>query len=378
MMKKTIFPALGFVGAVALVTSTSCSESRNGWTIEGNISGISDTTVYIERPSGPVAWVIVDSVKTDSDGSFSFTAKYPESETAKNFYRVRLGDKSAYFTVNGTERLSLTSAAADFGKRHRWTGNVAVAAFTTIDSLVNAAIDRVGAAKAADDADLLTSLGNIITGDTTCIVSYYAVTRLIDGKPIFNTSDRRKLGLLGAVANNYERRRPDDPLGQEVKSAYLEAKKRKRSNSGNTVEASLSGRPMIDFVRQDVNGKEQNLNTVLDRGGVTILNLSRYDSKGSALNTAALGQAYEKYKDRGLVIFQVGFEPNEAVWRQNAVRMPWTTVYNRPGDSAEILIAYNCDPVNGDPVSFVFNANGDLIARIADPAELEAQLSKLF
>ena len=56
--------------------------------------------------------------------------------------------------------------------------------------------------------------------------------------------------------------------------------------------------------------------------------------------------------------------------------MPWIAVYNAPTDNVEALIAYNVDPINGAPVSFVFNGQGELIARVVNPNELPQAIAK--
>jgi hypothetical protein len=43
-----------------------------------------------------------------------------------------------------------------------------------------------------------------------------------------------------------------------------------------------------------------------------------------------------------------------------------------------MLVSYNVDPINGSPVSFVFNRSGELVERVADPNKLDAALAKVM
>lgn len=375
MKKNTVYTLALVAGALTLA---SCGQDRNGWTLKGKVDGADKATLYIEKSSGP-GWVLQDSVITDNDGNFEYVAIDPQQDNNQPIYRIRMADRGIYFTVNGTETLTLAASAKDFGNKYSMSGNPAVAAFTTVDSIISATVDRVGAHAALTDSLMITQLGNVIVTDTTGVASYYTVTRSIDGAPVFTTDMPLKIRLLGAAANIYATHRPGDPRGAEITAAYARAKAGTgHRTKGVTMEAGVAGRPEIEFVRNDVNGQPHDLNKVLDRGGVTVLNMSRFDAPGSSANTAALGQAFTKYGSQGLVVYQISFDPNEALWRQNAVRIPWTVVYNSADDPANICMLYNVDPVNGNPVSFVFNRHGEIVARVSNPADLEKELAKLF
>lgn len=366
-----------FVCAAAALCATSCSDDRNGWTINGKIDGASEQTIFIDQ-FNETAWITVDSLKTDDNGTFEYVAVDAVPKGTQPLYRVRLNDKTIVFTVDSTATVTLTANAKDFGKKHRLTGNSAVTRITTADSLINAAVDRVGTQAAVNDSLLINELFKVINTDSTCIASYYILTRTIDNRPIFTSDSKLKINIIGAVATKYEQLRPNDPRGKKLATLYKELRKLMNPEKRKVeVQADETGRPNVDYTRPDYKGTQQSLNAILDRGGVTILYLSRFDAKGSAANTAALGQAYNTYKDKGLQIYQVGFEPNEALWRQNAATMPWIAVYNGPTDLT-LPVAYNANPVNGDPVSFIFNANGELVTRVANPADLAAELAKLL
>lgn len=374
-MKKNLFIFFG-LAALMLGMASSCSPERKGWSINGNLAGVADSTLYIEEPSG-AAWIIVDSVKTDRDGNFAFTAVNPYYQ-GQAIYRLRLSDKAVYFPVEGTDALTLTAEGADMDMVHTLAGTPAAAGFNTVDSLINEAVNRVGETAALDDEQLLRDLGNVILTDSTCIVSYYTINRPVGRRAFFNTDNKRKLGLIGAAATRYSQLRPGDARGAELEAIFSNAKKAQRRNgSGQTLAVQAVGRPSFTFVANDVKGQPTDLNQILDRGGVTLVSLIRYDDSLSPATTAALGEAYEKYADKGLVVYQIGYDRNEAHWRQNATSMPWTTVYG-PSETAEILAAFNANPIDGGPVTMVFDRNGELVNRITDPAELAAAVSALF
>ena len=377
-MKKIITVLFAcFAIIVFTVALTSCGEERNGWNISGTIEGAADSTIYIEEPSG-LTWIIVDSLKVDGDNNFDYTAKNPIADGPKE-YRLRIGNKSIPFIINGTEAVKFEANIKTMDSQYTLSGTPSAEAFSKINSLINDAKNRLGAEDALKDSALFYQLTDIILQDTTCVVAYYGISQTIDGKPIFNVDDKNGLKIIGAVATNFKTRRPDDPRGKMLEDTYVNAKnKRRGSKPGATMEASLIGRPELNFVHKDNNGKEQDLDAVLDGEGIKILSLTRYDDPTSALNTAVLNDVYSKYKDKGLEIFQIGFDPNEAAWRQNAVRMPWITVYCPQEDYAKVMLAYNADPVNRTYVNFLFDDNGEIIGSYGNPKDLEKEVDKIF
>ena len=358
-----------------LLIVTGCKDSRTGWVLEGDLSNVSDSTLYIEEPSG-MTWIIVDSVRTDKSGKFSYQAKYPVISEQK-IYRLRMGDKAVYFpVVSANDNLKLEADVSDFGSKHVLTGTRAAEGFSEVDGLFAEAVERVGS-QAIDDEALINSLATVILTDSTCIVGYYTVKHPVEGKPYFNTSDHRKLGLIGAVATRYKNLRPQDNRGKELEAIYTNAKKKSLSPKETVINAHSTGRPSVNLTKKDARGVERNLDEILDRGGVTLVNFTMYEHNLSPANTVALNQVYEKYKKSGLEIVQLGFDLNEALWRQNASKMPWITIYCAPSEASNVLVPFNVNP-DGGPTTFIFDRTGELIERVVSPSELEKAVAKIM
>lgn len=360
----------------AAVAAVSCSESRNGWSVSGTIEGAADSTLFIEESSG-AAWIIVDSLTTDKAGNFRYTARNP-LYGAQQIYRLRLADRAVYFPIENSDAVTITARNTDMDSRHTIGGTTAAQGFNTVDSLISDATERLGVDGAINDPALFSRLAEIVLNDSTCIVGYYTVMHPVDNKLLFNDSNPKKTGLIGAVATRYRQLRPSDPRGNMLEQLYTSAKRRGGKTSGGSMEAAVAGRPVIDFVRQDEKGNDVDLNAVLDRGSATLVNLIRYDDRLAPANTAALGEVYDKYKNRGLEIVQIGVDPNRAHWQQNALSMPWITVYSAPDQSLELFLAYNVDPVEGGPTTLLFNRSGELVKRVTNPADIDAAVASIL
>lgn len=355
-----------FLGTVIGVLGlASCGHQPDGWTIEGTIAGANDSTLFIEEPSG-AAWLVIDSLKLNNEGAFSYTANYPLNGN-QAIYRLRVGDRAAYFPVENAEKLTFTANLENMDATHKLSGSAAAEGFNAVDSIITEAVNRHGATTALKDEELIRSIGQVILNDTTCIVSYYAINRPVENSLLFTPDTKLKVKLIGAAATKYQTLRPGDKYGQQLVQLFNAIKK---PTSGATMAATSVGRPVVAFVRNDEKGQSHDLDQLLDRDGVTVVNLICYSDALAASNTAALGELNEKYKDGKVEIIQIGFDPNEAFWRQNAATMPWLTLYSSPAESADFLMAYNANPLEGGPVTLIFKY-GDLVDRVTDPTALQ-------
>jgi len=365
--------------AILTIIICACSESREGWTISGNISGAADSTLYIET-SNLGNWYVVDSVEVNSEGNFTFRAAEPDS--IAGIYRLRLGTNTdyIYFPAQGTEVLELKADSKTFSRGYTLTGTAAAIGFARADSLINTTIDRVGMQKALTDSALRADLNVMINRDTTCIVSYYIINKHLGPNLFYRLDNRRDLAMLGNAANNYKTHRPNDPRAKELEDRFINAKKRnsKASTEINVPEEMRLSRPTVKMAFYDIKGQLQDFDKVVTRGGVTVLNFTRYDGEASPANTVALNALYEKYHSQGLQIYQISYDPDELNWKRNAANMPWISVWVSADEGSAPMLAYNVNPIDAPPTSFIFDRNGNLTDRITNPKELPAKVAALL
>lgn len=371
------------IASIALINMTSSckkakDEGHDGWTIQGTITGANDSTLIIERNT-PNGWLAVGTTVTDANGNFTYEGYEPYTGN-QYVYRLRLADRNVFFPITtGTESLTLTASNTDMERRHKLAGSKEAAGFNTVDEIVNEAVERVGTKAALNDSLMLRKLTDIILADSTCIVSYYIVNHTIDNDLIFTPDDKSKARIIRAAANRYHELRPDDPYGQILTGLFKSSQiQNGTTGSGKSMEAQLTGRPALDFVRKNEKGENVDLNKVLDRGDITLVNIIWYGNPKASATTISLGDVYKKYHDKGLEIVQIGIDGNESLWRQNAMSMPWQTVFCSPADAADLLITYNSNPVEAGPSTFVFNAEGDLVSRVDNPAKLMETVESLY
>lgn len=356
-MKKLIIPALAALAA-------ACSPAPKGWTIDGTISGAEGKKVAVEA-FNMGHWYTIDSVPVASDGAFRYVAPQPAS--VAEVLRVSLDGRSIYFPVDSVDHLTLTADTANFSTGYVLSGTPAAEKIVEIDRLISRSIAENGLNGALNDSILKSRLNDLAIGDSTCIAAYYIVNKTIAGKPLYDLSQRRDLGVVGAVAQRFADMRPDDPRTDWLKSIYLTARRINNPDAaaGASFEAQESG--LIDIVRYDNRGTEQSLAAVAGKGNITLLSFTNYDMESSPAYNVILADLQRS--NPGLEIYQIAFDADEVEWKRKADNLPWITVWNSPVDGADVLMHYN---VGALPITYVIDRQGTIRERVTDPARLAA------
>lgn len=348
---------------LASATIASCDGAK-GWSVKGHIDGISDGTKLALEASNGRSWYVVDSVATDSKGNFSYSSAEPAAYA--DILRLTLpGKGSIYFPVNGKEKITVEAPAATFGTGHTLAGTPMAETVSAIDSIV-AATD--------DIADLQRKLTGFVTSDTTGIIAFYTVSKAKGAKPVFDPAESMGNRVYGAAAQVFATYRPDDRRGETLKNAFFQGKRAMGKLPQQTTVVELPETGILDIVRYDNTGKEHSLAALAKEKNTVVLSFTDYTTRVSPAYNAILFDLYSKYSAKGLEIFQLAFDGDEVEWKEAARNLPWITVWNAPTDGANVLIEYNCGAV---PLTYVIH-NGEIAARIEDPANLEKAVAKYF
>lgn len=358
--------------AVALIAGSSCSDNKN-WSVSGTIAGASGQKVALQAFNNN-NWYTIDSILVSSDDSFEYRsatpAVYPE------VLRLSLNGESIYFPVDSVSRLTFRADASNFASRYSITGSEAALRFVEIDSLIRSAVAAKGETVAASDSLLKRQLSQIILTSGQPIAGYYIINKRIGNSPIFDPSIKRDLAIIGAVAQSFDSNMPDDPRTTILRNIFLSARVAANPDivEANTIEIPETGLS-ADIKAYDNKGVEHSLYDVTSKGNVVLLSFTDYELQGSPAYNVILADLYKKYHDRGLEIFQIAFDRDEAEWKQSAVNLPWITVWNAPEDGSAALISYN---VSVMPLTYVIGRDGVLRSRVTDPTTLDKEIAKVL
>lgn len=362
---KAIFKVLG-IGSIALLASCN---GGNQWKIDGKISGLAENDVVILEGSNQGYWYPMDTIEVGKDGSFKYSR---DAQGYPDIYRIRVNDKALYFPIDSIESITITAEAPDIAANHTLSGSPQARNLEHVDSLINAAA-MIDGASVANNESLKKELGHIILADPSGIVTYYIINKKINGKPLYDPSDRQDLKFIGAVANAFNDNRKSDPRTSYLRRLFLSNRLPGVSKTGANIPVNEV--KAFDIVRYDNAGKEHSLLELTESGKVVLLNFTAYAAEESPAFNVALNNVYSKYQNQGFEIYQVSLDENEYAWKQTAKNLPWITVLNGVADGNQILSLYNVSTL---PTIFLFNRNGDLVERVTDLSTLDASVAKLL
>lgn len=356
--RRNIYKTLPAVAAFAL--AVSCGGSPH-WTVEGRIEGADGRTMIVEANDNG-RWYAIDSVKLDHSGKFSIThapAGYPD------IYRLRLDDKTVYFPIDSIETVTVMTTASAFDSDYTLSGSSAAERLMTVDRRVARAIASMGVDNALGDSLFKRELGGILLEDPSGIVSYYILNKRIGGLQLFDPRRPADLKIIGAVANAFDSRRPSDPRTAYLRNLYLRNRQTAVAER-DTVRAQAVG--LFDISLFDNKGTKHSLEQLARSGKVIVLNFTAYQAKESPTFNRELNRIYDKYRSRGMEIFQVSVDDDEYFWRNAASPLPWITVYNSPAEGVRNLANYNVSVL---PATFVINRRGEIVSRVDNIQDLD-------
>ncbi len=341
----------------------ACGDT-NEWTIAGNIADATGSTLYVDM-AGVGGWVTLDSVRIDDDGDFSYShaaSAYPD------IYRLRLDGKCIYFPIDSTETVSVKTDGRNFDRDFSLTGSAAASMLSEIDRRINSVYDNP-AVNADSISRLKRELANMWLSDRNSIVAYYLIQKQVNGKHIFDPSDRFDLKVIGGVATAFKESRPDDPRTKYIERLYLQNRAINNAAIDTIVADEIS---FFDINLYDPQGNNRSLLELADKNKVVLISFTSYDEDFSPALNLALNKVYERYHDNGMDIYQVSFDNDEFFWRESARNLPWVTVHNPAVNGAELLFRYNIKTL---PTLFVIR-NGELLERVTDLSDLDRTVTK--
>lgn len=360
-MKKSIFLAVAFIALL-------CSCNSNKFKVSGSVEGAGDTTTLYLETSVNGNWLFVDSVVT-SGGNFSFSEEAPQYP---NIYRLGYRNENIYFPIDSIDNIEINTTLAGFANDYTMRGSDNAVEMMKIDKQ---AAKFAKAGDTSSDAYLKwkDQLSHDLVKDPAGIVSFYLINKYIGNKPLYDPLDNKDFKIIGAVANAFANFRQNDPRTSYMVDTFKQGliRRRMESNQRDTIVATEA--LLIDIKLQDKKGKMQSLQEVASQGNVVVLNFTMQNQQFSPALNRLLNDVYNKYKSRGLEIFQVSLDDNEAQWMQAVANLPWITVRDPNGEYSVNAGAYNVTTI---PLAFIIGRNGEIVERVSKIEQLDAIVAK--
>ncbi len=387
-MKKTFSSLCLCTLALMAAMLTSCNNKK--FHINGTVTEAKDSVLYLENMSldGPV---VVDSVKLDDKGAFSFSGKAPD---APEFYRLRIAGQIINLSVDSTETVDVKASYPSMATGYTVDGSAECAtirelALKQID-LQNRVIavqnnpnlgydltrDSIGKLVAAYKEDIKR---NYIYKAPMRASSYFALFQTLGNMLIFNPRENADdVKVFAAVATSWDTYHPDALRGKNLHNIAIEGMKnvrimRNKMAAQNIDASKVNVSNIIDISLLDNQGNRRSLTDL--KGKVVMLDFHVFGSNGSTKRIMEMRELYNKYHDRGFEIFQVAFDPDEHFWKTQTAALPWISVRDPQGLQSQNLAAYN---VSSIPTFFLIDRNNEVKKRDSQITDIDAEINALL
>ncbi len=373
--------------AIAALAMVSCSEKK--FHVEGNITNAKDSVLYFENV-GLEEVAVVDSVKLDEDGAFSFSK---EQTPAPEFYRLRIADQIINVSIDSTETVTVKAQYPQMATQYEISGSDNCSKIKEL-TLKQINLTQRAIAISQDDAlsvdesnDSILNLikaykqdvkTNYILKEPNRSYAYFALFQALGNTLIFNPrSDKDDIKLFAAVATSWDTYYPGSERGANLHNIAIEGMKNVRivaQNEARTIDVNqISATGLIDIALPDNKGQVRKLSDL--KGKVVILDFHLFGIEKSPERIILLRELYNKYHAQGLEIYQVSLDPDEHFWKQQTAALPWISVRDPQGLDSQTLITYN---IQGLPDYFLISRDNALYKRAAQVKDLEAEIRSLL
>ena len=381
------------IAAIALAAMSMVSCNNKKFHVTGEISDAKDSTLYFENMSlnGPV---VLDSVKLDKDGNFSFDGKAPK---APEFYRLRIAGQIINVSIDSTETVSINGAYPTMASKYEVKGSENCSKIKELAILqlklqadVNSIINNPNLGTDAVEANVTQLLEayknnikrNYIFKEPMKASSYFALFQtVVLGNTqglIFNPRNNKDdIKVYAAVATSWDTYYPKAERGLNLHNIALQGMKDVRiiqAEQQQKIDASkVSVTGIIDIALNDNKGHVRKLSDL--KGKVVLLDFHMFAGEGSLKRIMMLRELYNKYHAQGFEIYQVSVDPDEHFWKTQTAEIPWISVRDEDGTNSQTLAQYNVQSI---PTFFIIGKDNVLKKRDAQIKDLDAEIKSLL
>ena len=376
-----------YIAAMLLAAGFAACNRGPVFNVEGVIAGADDKMLYMEHSS--MSGVLkVDSVKLGENGKFHLSAARPE---APDFYRLRIDDKVINFVVDSTETVDINTSYATFSSGYTVTGsesNIKIKELSLLQAELQEKVNGLNEsglpAGIAQDS-LLRMIADYknkvkreyIFKEPDKASSYFALFQQLNGLMIFDPfSSKDDVKCFAAVATSLNHKYPHADRSRNLYNMVIKGMKNTRTPQAKPIEIPedmVTETSIIDIPLKNIDGETMHLTDL--KGKVVLIDFTAYATSNSGARTLALRELYNKYSSQGLEIYQVSFDTDEHFWKTACDNLPWICVRDPQGPYSTYAKLYG---VSGLPTAFLVNRNNELVLRLNEKSDLEAEIKKLL
>jgi thiol-disulfide isomerase/thioredoxin len=268
---------------VVLVSLSSCAQK--GFIIKGEIEDAKNLTAFFDQVNAVTQSNAV-LTKEEIDGSGNFSMQFEEGIDA-GIYRLRVGAKSAYLILDGTEKTVAINGDLNSLAKFEYTVSGSPASETFLSHM----------------AEYIKSRGNvnkikeILNAEPNPMVSLQIAMLTLQARPEFASFHKIVSEKMNA---NY----PDLQISKDYTNFVSNLEKQYAIKQSR--QKIKIGELAPDIVLPDVDGKERKLSDL--KGQVVLLDFWASWCGPCRKANPHVVQTYHKYKDKGFTVFSVSLD----------------------------------------------------------------------
>lgn len=387
-MKLTMKSLSNAAYALLVVTAmTACSEKK--FHVTGKIAQAKDSVLYFENMSldGPQ---IIDSVKLDGDGGFSFDGVAPD---APEFYRLRIAGQIINVAIDSTETVNVNAAYPSMATQYTIEGsenNLKIKELTlrqmALQAQAQAVVNNPQLGINAVEDSIFKMIDtykddikkNFIYKEPMKSYAYFALFQgIVVGNSYLMVFDPRQnpddVKAFAAIATSWDTYYPGSLRGENLHNIALQNMKDQRivQNQEQSIEIDADKVSMANLIDIALTDNKGNIRRLTDLAGkVVLLDFHLFSGKGSTQRIMMLRELYNKYHDRGLEIYQVSLDEDEHFWKTQTAALPWICVRDN-GTRTQAYLA----TVKSIPCDFIINRENTVIKAPRQIKDLNADIA---
>lgn len=342
----------------------SCN-NRGEFKVSGQILDADNKTLVLERGFNG-RWIALDSTQTADNGKFAISFDAPDFPEV---YRLRMDQRFVYFPIDSLEHITLNAPYDKFDTDFILDGSDAAVVMMNFEKEV-AALNMSDSTAVANFKRKV--YNECIKDRQADILSYHVLNKTIDGEYLFDPTDSFDIKIYSAVATAYKHFRPNDPRTALLEMVAVEGRKKINSESGRHQVVHAQEISSIDINLKNVNGEDSKLSDLLSQGKPTAVIFSLLTDEKSPSQNIEIAKIYRANEGR-INIYQVCLDYDQLAWKNAAVNLPWTVVYDPKGEASEYVTKYNVMTL---PAVYIYNAKGELVDQATSFSDMSVKLAK--
>ncbi len=388
IMRKT-----GLFIVVVLFLLNGCGKDKNEFTIKGNIKGASQTNIILAELTTK-KMIVVDSVFTDKKGDFKITGNID----SPGFYVLRT-QKSRFINLvlHPGDHIDLTTDLDNFDTEYYVEGsrdsrlvqeliknqNKTLEKITTLSNEYEESkndpstyfdkkksIDSTYNQLVAEYKDYSISFIHKYPESLASLMALYQ--QLGIHASVFNPVD--DIDIFDFVDSNLTAEYPNVDAVKSLNEEVVDVKQRMKYQEAENSKLE-EGTAAPEIALPDTSGEVVQLSSL--QGKYVLVNFWASWSGPSKDFNNYLKQIYNKYKRRGLEIYQVSLDQSREAWT-TAIKqeeLPWINVSDLKYWNSVAVPLYN---IYNLPASFLIDRSGKIVAKDLNKDDLDEKLKEIF